>query len=174
MYTCRSPNPRRFKMAAMLVHAVDRTVIMACGSLSECQQMSAEMQGIERTCHLSTADFRCNSYGFLLTINPDPSESGTSFSGFLIIMCSAWKLPSIMKPRINRFWLIQTVGGFQGAIPIDAPIFVVTPVFREVDAGLCAQSTEYRHRTRFRIFIFTIPKTKPLSGNQSSPKSADS
>ena len=60
---------------------------------------------MDLTCCLLTADFRCNSYGFFLTINPAPSESGTSFSGFLIFMCSAWKLPSIMKPLMKRFLL---------------------------------------------------------------------
>jgi len=60
------------------------------------------------------------------------------------------------------------------AIPIDTPIFVVTPVFWDVDSRLCAQSTEYCHQTRFWVFIFTISKTKLLSDNQSSPKSADS
>jgi hypothetical protein len=37
--------------------------------------------------------------------------SGTSYSGFLIFMCSAWKLPSIMKPRMKRFSLKQYVSG---------------------------------------------------------------
>src|SRR5258708_35890295 len=94
------------------------------------------------TCHLSTADFRCDLYGFLLTINPAPSERGTSFSGFLILMCSAWKLPSIIKPRIKRFLLKQTVGSFQVEIPIDTPIFILSPIFREVDSRLCTQGAE--------------------------------
>jgi hypothetical protein len=135
--------------------------------------MATEAQYIELTCCLSTADFRCDSYGFLLTINPVPSESGTSFSGFLILMCSAWKLPSIIKPRIKRFLLRQNVGSFQVEISICAPVFVLSPIFREIDSRLCAQSTEYSHRTRFRIFIFAIPKTKPLPRDKSSPQSAD-
>jgi hypothetical protein len=100
--------------------------------------MPAETQDRELTCRLSTADFRCDSYGVLLTINPVPSERGTSFSGFLILMCSAWKLPSIIKPRMKRFLLKENVGSFQVAISIDAPIFVLSPIFREVDFGLCA------------------------------------
>src|SRR6266581_8361915 len=132
------------------------------------------MGEIDQTCRLSTADFRCNSYGFLLTINPAPSESGTLFSGFLILMCSAWKLPSIIKPRMKRFLLKQNVGSFQISISIDPPIFVLSPIFGEVYSRLCTQSTEYRHRTRFRIFVFTIAKTEPLSSNESSPQSAGS
>jgi hypothetical protein len=101
--------------------------------------MPAETQDRELTCRLSTADFRCDSYGVLLTINPVPSERGTSFSGFLILMCSAWKLPSIIKPRMKRFLLKKTVGSCsQVEIPIDAPIFVLSPIFREVYSGLCA------------------------------------
>src|ERR1700761_1196589 len=57
------------------------------------------------TCRRSTADLRCDSYGILLTINLIPSESDMSFSGFLIFMCSAWKLPSMIKPLINRVFL---------------------------------------------------------------------
>jgi hypothetical protein len=109
--------------------------------------MTTETQ-VELTCCLSTADFRCNSYGFLLTINPVPSESGTSFSGFFILMCSAWKLPSIIKPRIKRFLLRKEsndVGSFQEEISIDRPIFVLSPIIREIDSRLCAQSAEYGH-----------------------------
>jgi hypothetical protein len=58
-------------------------------------------------------------------------------------------------------------------ISIDTPIFVVPPIFREVDSRLCAQSTEYSHRARLWIFIFTEPKTEMLSSNESSPQSAD-
>src|SRR6266576_6798519 len=132
--------------------------------------MPAETQDIELTCCLSTADFRCNLYGSLLTINPVPLESGTSFSGFFILMCSTWKLPSIIKPCIKRFLLKQNVSSFQVAISIDAPIFVLSPIFREVDSGLCTQSTEYSHCTtsRLRILIFTIPKTELLLSNESS------
>jgi hypothetical protein len=135
--------------------------------------MPAETRDGELTCRLSTADFRCDSYGFLLTINPVPSERGTSFSGFLILMCSAWKLPSIIKPRMKRFLLKQNVSSFQIAISIDAPIFVLSPIFREVDSRLCAQSTEYGHRTGLKIFIFTVSKTETLSRNESSPQSAN-
>jgi hypothetical protein len=99
--------------------------------------MPAETRDIELTCRLSTADFRCNSYGFLLTINPAPSESGTSFSGFLILICSAWKLPSIIKPHIKRFLLRRNVGSFQVAISIDVPVLILPPIFREVDSRLC-------------------------------------
>src|SRR5229473_649878 len=125
------------------------------------------------TCHLSTANFKCDSYGFLLTINPAPSERGMSSSGVFILMCSAWKLPSIIKPRIKRFLLIQSVGSFQIAMPINAPILILSPIFREVDSRLCAQGTEYSHQTRLWIFIFTIPKTELLLSNESSPLSAD-
>jgi hypothetical protein len=89
----------------MLVYIVYSTVIMACRSLLKGELPLAETPEIELTCRLSTADFRCNSYAAGLTINPVPSESGMSFSGFLIFMCSAWKLPSIMKPRIKRLLL---------------------------------------------------------------------
>jgi hypothetical protein len=136
--------------------------------------MPVESLDIELTCRLSTADFRCDSYGFLLTINPVPSESGTSFSGFLILMCSAWKLPSIIKPRIKRLLLKQIVGSFQATISIDTPIFILSPILREVDSRLCTQGTEYSHRTWLWIFIFTIPKPKPLSSNESSPQPTDS
>src|SRR5260370_22291930 len=81
------------------------------------------------TCHLLATDFRCDSYGFLLTINLVPSESGTSVLGFFILMCSAWKLPSIIKPHMKRFLLKQSVGSFQVAISIDAPIFILFPIF---------------------------------------------
>src|SRR5258708_1721150 len=111
--------------------------------------------------------------GFLLTINPAPSERGMSSSGFFILMCSTWKLPSIIKPRIKRFLLIQSVGSFQIVMPINTPILILSPIFREVDSRLCAQGTEYSHRTRLWIFIFTIPKTESLSSNESSPLSAD-
>ena len=134
--------------------------------------MPEEIQEIDLTCRLSTADFRCSSYGFLPTMNPAPSESGTSFSGFLILMCSAWKFPSIIKPCINRFWLKQYVGSFQVAIHIDIPIFILSPIFREIDSRLSAQTTEYCHQTRLRIFSFSIPTAESLSGNQSSPQSA--
>src|SRR6267154_3164670 len=107
--------------------------------------MAAKTRDMELTCCLSTADFRCNLYGSLLTINPVPSESGTTFSGFFILMCSTWKLPSIMKPRIKRFLLKQNVGSFQAKISIDMPIFIPSPIFREVDSGLCTQSAEYSH-----------------------------
>ena len=56
---------------------------------------------------------------------------------------------------------------------MNAPIFVVLPIFRDVDSRLCTQSTEYSHRTRLRIFVFTKPKAEMLSSNESSPKSAD-
>jgi hypothetical protein len=56
---------------------------------------------------------------------------------------------------------------------MNAPIFVVLPIFRDVDSRLCTQSTEYSHRTRLRIFVFTKPKAETLSSNESSPKSAD-
>src|SRR5258708_12786096 len=95
------------------------------------------------TCCLLTANFRCDLYSFLLTINPAPSERGTSFSGFLILMCLAWKLPSIIKPRIKRFLLKQTVGSFQVEIPIDTPIFVLSPIFSEDIPSLCTQSSDY-------------------------------
>src|SRR5712691_10227867 len=103
--------------------------------------MPAKMGEIDQTCRLSTADFIYNSYGFLLTINPAPSESGTSFSGFLILMCSAWKLPSIIKPCMKRFLLKQNVGSFQILMSIDLPIFILFPIIREVDPRLCTQST---------------------------------
>src|SRR5258708_30079740 len=67
------------------------------------------------TCCLSTANFRCNLYSFLLTINPAPSERGTSFSGFLILMCSAWKLPSIIKcnrPRASAALVSGATGQY--------------------------------------------------------------
>src|ERR1700704_2930530 len=112
------------------------------------------MRGIELTCCLSAADFRCDSYCFLLTMNPVPSDSGTSLAGFLILMCSAWKLPSIIKPRIKRFLLKQNVGSFHVVISMDTPIFVLPPIFREVDSWLRAQSTEYSHGTRLCIFVF--------------------
>jgi hypothetical protein len=134
--------------------------------------MPAEAQDIKLTCCLSTADFRCDSYGFLLTIKPAPSESGMSFSGFLILMCSAWKLPSIIKPRMKRFLLEPNVGSFRVVIFIDAPILILSPIFGQVDSGLRAQSTEYSHRTKLWVFILTVPKTEPLSRNKSSPKSA--
>src|SRR6266576_5394044 len=107
--------------------------------------MPAETQDIELTCRLSTTNFRCNLYSSLLTINPVPLESGMLFLGFFILMCSTWKLPSIIKPRIKRFLLKQNVGSFQVAISINAPIFVLSPIFRKVDSGLCTQSTEYSH-----------------------------
>lgn len=161
-------------MATVLVYIVYCAVIMARGSLSEREQMPAETLDIELTCRLSTADFRCDSYGFLLTINPVPSESGTSFLGFLILICSAWKLPSIIKPRIKRFLLKQNVGSFQITISMDAPVFVLSPVFGEVYSRLCAQRTEYSHRTWLWIFIFTIPEPEPLSSNEGSPQPTDS
>src|SRR5260221_14083634 len=105
-------------MATMFVYIVDCVVIMACQSLSDREQTPAKME-VDQTCYLSTADFRYNLYGFLLTINPAPSESGTSFSGFLILMCSAWKLPSIIKPHMKRFLLKQNVSSFQILMSID-------------------------------------------------------
>src|SRR5258707_4665698 len=160
-------------MAAMFVYVVDCAMIMACRPLSDREQTPAKMEEVDQTCHLSTADFKCNLYGFLLTINPAPSERGMSLSGFFILMCSTWKLPSIIKPHIKRFLLIQSVGSFQIAMPINAPILILSPIFREVDSRLCTQGTEYSHRTRLRIFIVTIPKTESLLSNESSPLSAD-
>jgi len=55
-----------------------------------------------------------------------------------------------------------------------APIFVLFPVFREVDSRLCAQSAEYCHRTWLLVFIFAEPKTKPLPRNKRSPLPANS
>ena len=135
--------------------------------------MPEEIQEIDLTCRLSTADFRCSSYGFLPTMNPAPSESGTSFSGFLILMCSAWKFPSIIKPHIKRFWLKQNVGSFQVAICIDRPIFILSPILRDIDSRLCTQTTEYSHQARLQIFTFSISTTEPLLSNKSSPQSAD-
>src|SRR5258708_27210398 len=129
--------------------------------------------GYRATGRVSGGGFRWDSYGFLLTINPVPSESGTSVLGFFILMCSTWKLPSIIKPCMKRFLLKQSVGSFQVAISIDAPIFILFPIFREVYFRLCAQSTEYSHRTWLQIFILTIPETEALSSNESSPQSTD-
>src|SRR6266849_2796807 len=89
----------------MLAHVVYYMVIMTCQSLLDCKKVPADTRDGKLTCRLSAADFRCDSYGFLPTINPVPSESGTSFLGFLIFMCSAWKLPSIIKPCMKRFLL---------------------------------------------------------------------
>jgi hypothetical protein len=66
----------------------------------------------------------------------------------------------------------MSVGSFCVAFSADAPIFVLLPIFRKVDPRLRAQSAEYGHRTRLRIFIFIVPKTEPLPGNEGSPKSA--
>src|ERR1700761_1152526 len=46
-------------------------------------------------------------------MNPLPSERVTSFSRFLIFMCSAWKFLSIMKPLIKRILLQQYVGSYE-------------------------------------------------------------
>jgi hypothetical protein len=56
---------------------------------------------------------------------------------------------------------------------IDTPIFIVSPIFQEVDSRLCAQSTKYSHRSWLLFFIFLIPKTKLFSRNECSPLSAD-
>src|SRR5260221_5704586 len=160
-------------MATMFVNVVGCAMIVACRPLSDREQPTDKMEEVAQTCRLSPADFRCNLYGFLLTINPAPSESGTSFSGFLILMCSAWKLPSIIKPRMKRFLLKQNVSSFQIFMSIDLPIFVLFPIIGEVDPGLCAQSAERSHRPGLGIFVYTIPKTEPLSSNQSSPQSTD-
>src|SRR5258708_28474811 len=88
-------------------------------------------------------------------------------------MCLAWKLLSIIKPRIKRFLLKQTVGSFQVEIPIDTPIFILSPIFREVDSRLCAQGTEYCHSTRLLTIIFIIPKPNPFLWNRRPPLFAD-
>jgi hypothetical protein len=157
----------------MLVYTVYSTVIMARRLLFKYEPPSAEISKMGLTCRLSATDLRCDSYGIRLTINPVPSESRTSFSGFLIFMCSAWKFPSIMKPRINRILLKWYVGSYEARKSIDIPIFVLSPIFGEVDSGLCAQSAEYSHRSWLLFFTFIIPKTKSLSGNEHSPLSAD-
>jgi hypothetical protein len=84
-------------------------VIVAHGPLFEYELLSAKLPAIGLTCRLSAADLRCDSYGIRLSMNPVPSEKGTSFSGFLIFMCSAWKFPSIMKPLIKRI-LLKVIG----------------------------------------------------------------
>jgi hypothetical protein len=99
-------------VSAMLVYIINSTVIMACRFLLKGELALAEYTEIELTFRCSTADFRCNSYGIRLTINPVPSESGTSFSGFLIFMCSAWKFPSIMKPLIKRVLLQASISSY--------------------------------------------------------------
>ena len=126
------------------------------------------------TCRRSSADSKCNSYEFRLTINPVPSERGTSFSGFLIFMCSAWKFPSIMNPRMNRTSLQRYLGSYQVPTTIHIPVFILSPIFREVDSGLGTQSTKYCHRSRLLFLISPIPKPKFLSRNEHSPLSADS
>src|SRR6266849_7999638 len=115
----------------MLAHVVYCAVIMTCRSLLDCKKVPADTRDGKLTCRLSAADFKCDSYGFLLTINPVPSESGTSFLGFLIFMCYALKLPSIIKPCIKRFLLKKNVGSSQVEISIDTPIFVLPPIFQE-------------------------------------------
>src|SRR5882757_1199691 len=100
----------------MPVYIVYCAVIMARRPLLKRKLNPAEILEMKLTCRLLTADFRCNSYGLGLTINPVPLERGTSFSGFLIFMCSAWKFPSIMKPRIKRVSLSQRISSFQVSI----------------------------------------------------------
>ena len=78
-------------------------------------------------------------------MNPVPSESGISFSGFLIFMCSAWKFPAIMKPRMNRVLLKYYASSYQVPNTIDTPIFKLSPILWEVDSRLHTQSTKYRH-----------------------------
>lgn len=60
---------------------------------------------------------------------------------------------------------------------MDTPIVILSPILRKVDSGLCAQSAEYGHGTWLpvfaEVFMFTVPETKPLSGNEYSPLSAD-
>jgi hypothetical protein len=111
-------------------------------------------------------------------MNPVPSESGILFLGFLIFMCSALKFLSIMKPHIKSILLKYFSGSYKLAAmrckyAIDAPIFIVSPIFWEVDSSLCAQSTKYSHRSWLLFFIFIIPETKSFSRNECSPLSAD-
>jgi hypothetical protein len=104
-----------------------------------------------------------------LTMNPVPLESGTSFSEFLIFMCSAWKFPSIMKPHMKRTLLKKCFSSYVVLMPIDIPIFILSPIIREVDSRLGTQCTEHSHWSRLCSFIFLIPKAKSLLGNESSP-----
>ena len=59
-------------------------------------------------------------------------------------------------------------------MPSDVPIFVLSPILREVDSRLCTQSAEYGHRSGLLFFMPLISKSKSLPGNESSPLSADS
>jgi hypothetical protein len=78
-----------------------------------------------------------------------------------------------MKPHMKRTSLKQYVGSFYKVpMPIDIPIFVLSPIFWEVDSRLCTQSTEHSHQSRLRFFIFLIPKSKSLSRNEYPPQSA--
>jgi hypothetical protein len=106
-------------------------------------------------------------------MNPVPSERGTSFSGFLIFICSAWKFPSIMKPRMKRILLEKYISSSEFLSSLDIPVFIVSPIFWEVDARLRTQSAEYSRRSRLLILILAIPKGKTLFGNEHSPLSAD-
>jgi hypothetical protein len=80
-----------------------------------------------------------------------------------------------MKPCMKRTSLKQYVGSFYKVpMPIDIPIFVLSPIFWEVDSRLCTQSTEHGYRSGLRFFIFLVPKSKLLSRNEYPPLSADS
>jgi hypothetical protein len=78
-------------------------------------------------------------------MNPVLSERGTLFSRFLIFICSAWKFPSIMKPHMKRILLEKYISGSELLLSLDIPVFIVSPIFWEVDARLCTQGAEYSH-----------------------------
>ena len=80
-----------------------------------------------------------------------------------------------MKPRMKRTSLKLYVGScYKMLTPVGIPIFILSPIFWEVDSRLCTQSTEYAHRSRLLFFMFLVPKSKALSGNEHPPLSADS
>ena len=50
-----------------------------------------------------------------------------------------------MKPLMKRILLQQYVGSYEVQKPVCIPIFILSPIFREVDPRLGTQSAEYSH-----------------------------
>ena len=107
-------------------------------------------------------------------MNPVPSERGTSFSGFLTFMCSAWKFLSIMKPLMKRILLEWYVSGYEVQTFVGIPIFILSPIFWEVDFRLGTQSAEYSHWSWLLFLVAAVPEAKLLLGSEHSPLSAGS